>query len=131
MKRLFLLTTLSLSLAFAGCSTPTASRAWVRSEIYFGLSRPDGTSISPGEWQAFMDEVITPEFPAGLSVVDTSGQWRNASGHIDREPSKMLVLLHPADPAIEGRIDAIRATYCVRFQQEAVMKVTTRAQVAF
>ncbi|TAK50863.1 MAG: DUF3574 domain-containing protein [Gammaproteobacteria bacterium] len=122
---------LLLSFALAGCASVPTGERWVRSEVYFGLSKPDGSLISNAEWQIFMDEVVTPEFPAGLSVVDTAGQWRNATGHIDREQSKMLVLLHPPGAATEARIDAIRAAYRKRFSQEAVMKVTTPVRVAF
>jgi hypothetical protein len=126
-----LLALLAMSLMLSGCISTPSSQRWVRSEVFFGLSRPNGSQITPGEWQAFMDEEVTPKFPAGLSVVDSAGQWRNASGHIDREPSKVLVLLHPRRASIEKEIDAIRRSYCERFQQEAVMKVTTFARVTF
>jgi hypothetical protein len=126
-----LLALLAMSLMLSGCISTPSSQRWVRSEVFFGLSRPNGSHITPGEWQAFMDEEVTPKFPAGLSVVDSAGQWRNASGHIDREPSKVLVLLHPRITSIEKQIDAIRRSYCERFQQEAVMKVTTFARVTF
>jgi hypothetical protein len=124
--------TVLLALALTGCAGgPGGGQSWVRSEVYFGLSKPGGGMVSETEWQAFVDEVVTPKFPAGLSVVDTAGQWREQSGRIAHEPSKMLVLLHPRDAAIEKQIDEIRAEYRRRFNQEAVMKVTTSAQVAF
>jgi hypothetical protein len=129
MRKLIVL--FALSLALCGCVSNSSSQRWVRSEVFFGLSRPDGSQISLAEWQSFMDEEVTPKFPAGLSVVDSAGQWRNASGHIDREPSKVLVLLHPATSALENQIDDIRRAYCRRFDQEAVMKVTTLARVTF
>jgi hypothetical protein len=123
--------TLLLSATLVGCAHAPLGGRWVRSEAYVGLSKPDGSLISNTEWQTFLDEVVTPEFPAGLSVVDVAGQWRNAAGHIDREHSKMLVLLHPSSAEIEAKIDAIHAAYRVRFGQEAVMKVTSSARVAF
>jgi hypothetical protein len=130
MRRYWLI--LTFSLALAGCAqVPGGGDVWIRTEVYFGLSRPDGGQVTDAEWRSFMDEVVTPSFPAGLSVMDVAGQWQNATGKIDREASKMLVLLHPLDPAIEAKIDEIRATYCKRFHQEAVMKVTTRVRVAF
>lgn len=103
----------------------------MRSEVYFGLSKPDGSRVSDGQWEAFLNEEITPRFPAGLSVVDSAGQWRNASGKVEREPSKLLVLIHPPQRSVETQIDEIRRAYCQRFSQEAVMKVTTSAKVAF
>ena len=106
-------------------------KSWARSEVFFGLSRPEGPAITDAEWQAFVNDVVTPKFPAGLTIVDGSGQWRHASGRIEREPSKVLVLFHPATPVVDAQIDEIRALYCRRFNQEAVMKVTSPARVAF
>ena len=128
MKKMF--SVLSLSLLLVGCAAPSAMR-WARSEVFFGLSRPNGPAITAAEWDAFVNEVVTPRFPSGLTVVDSTGQWRHATGRIEREPSKLLVLFHPARPDIDAQIDEIRALYCQRFEQEAVMKVTSYAQVAF
>lgn len=120
------------SAAQAGTTAPvSASVRWVRSEVYFGMSTPGGAQISAEAWQEFLNSEITPRFPAGLSIIDTAGQWRNAGGHIDREAGKMLVLLHPGDAAADAAIEDIRRTYCERFQQEAVMKVETAASVSF
>ena len=121
---------LMLSLLLSGCGT-TANSRWARSEVFFGLSRPDGSMITNTEWQTFVNEVVTPKFPAGLTIVDSAGQWRNAHGRIEQEPSKMLVLLHPQSPTFDAQIDEIRALYRQRFNQEAVMKVTSAAHVAF
>lgn len=128
MKRLLLILVLATTLA--GCHTPSG-QAWVRSEIYFGQTKPSGARITPADWQTFLDEVATPQFPAGLTVFDAAGQWRNATGHIDCEPSKVLVLVHPPSRGIEAKIDSIRAEYCRRFEQEAVLKVTSKARVTF
>jgi hypothetical protein len=123
---------LTLACLLTGCqSTPFHQQRWVRSEIYFGLSKPDGSSISHLEWESFVNEVVTPRFPFGLSIVDAIGQWQNSSGRIERESSKVLVLLHPPSPRFEADIDEIRAAYRYRFDQEAVMKVTTPARVSF
>jgi len=132
MKRLLVLGLLLTALSsLSGCSTTSAPRRWVRSEVYFGLSKPDGTRISPEQWQGFVDQVVTPRFPAGLSIVDTSGQWRNAQGKIEQEPSKMIVLIHPPSARTNENIDQIRRAYCQQFSQEAVMKVTGPVAVAF
>lgn len=128
MKRCLLLAVLSLALV--GCQSP-AGRSWVRSEIYFGMAKPTGGRVSEAEWRAFVDETITPRFPAGLSVLSAEGQWRGADGAIVREPSRVLVLLHAPDRATAAEIDRIRTAYRERFHQEAVLKVTTRARVEF
>ena len=125
------LVVLGLTFLLGGCQSPSEGKLWVRSEVYFGLKKPDGSRVSEAEWNAFVREVVTPLFPNGLTIVETAGQWRDNSGTIIHEPSKMLVLLHPRDSVLESAINRIRTDYCHRFNQEAVMKVTTKARVAF
>ena len=43
----------------------------------------------------------------------------------------MLLLLHPPGADTAQRIDAIRAAYRSRFNQDAVMQVPTAADVVF
>jgi hypothetical protein len=124
------LSILLLSVTLSGCQT-RSGQTWVRSEIYFGQTKPGGRAIPEGDWQGFLDEVVTPQFPVGLTVLSAAGQWRNATGQIDHEPSKVLVLVHPPSREVEARIDAIRAAYCQRFAQEAVLRVTSKARVVF
>ena len=126
--------------ALAGCAChggPDAfvrsapGEAWVRTELFFGLSRPDGTTLSPADWQGFLDSVVTPRFPAGLTVVDGQGRWRNAAGQVVSEPSKVLILFHPPDPALNARIEEIRSLYRAQFRQESVLRSTSPAKVSF
>jgi hypothetical protein len=121
---------LLLALLLVGCSS-LSSGQWTRSEMYFGLLRLDGTPVTENDWKTFVEQVVTPRFPAGLTVFDGAGQWRNAAGRIDREPSKVLVILHPNTESIDAKIDEVRRLYCERFNQEAVMKVTSVARVSF
>lgn len=126
MKRLFSI--LLLTLLLAGC---VSNGPWTRSEMYFGLQRRDGTQVTENEWRSFVEQVVTPRFPAGLTVFDGAGQWRNAVNRVEREPSKVLVIFHPTSESIDAKIDEVRRLYCERFNQEAVMKVTSAARVAF
>ena len=128
MKKFFAL--LLLSVLLVGCTT-ISDTGWTRTEMYFGLLRRDKTPITEAEWEKFIEQVVTPRFPAGLTIFNGAGQWRNSSGRIDREPSKVLVVLHPNNPSIDAKVDEVRRLYCERFNQEAVMKVTSDARVAF
>lgn len=119
-----------LALVLTGCAS-VSSGPWTRSEMYFGLQRRDGTPVTEQEWKSFVEQVVTPRFPAGLTVFDGAGQWRTAAGRIEREPSKVLVILHSSSESLDAKIDEVRRLYCERFDQEAVMKVTSAARVAF
>jgi hypothetical protein len=117
-----------------GCRTSEfamSAKPMLRTEMFFGLSRPDGGVVSDQEWQAFVDETITPRFPDGFTIVDGIGQWREASGHIAHERSKILLILHPRDQTTTTKLDEIRTEYKQRFKQEAVIRETSETKVSF
>ncbi|MEO5859284.1 MAG: DUF3574 domain-containing protein [Pyrinomonadaceae bacterium] len=107
----------------------------IRTELYFGRNISSGGTINESEWQKFVDEVVTPRFPEGLTVMDADGQWRGKDGAIVHEKSKMIILLYPRNQrkTMNVRIEQIRAEYKRRFDQEAVMRidVTKSVQVSF
>jgi uncharacterized protein DUF3574 len=94
----------------------------VRDILYLGRNRPSGGVVSDAEWQSFLDEVVTPRFPAGLTVIDARGQWRGESGRVEQEESEILTLFHPGDDAARRAVAQIILEYQRRFQQEAVLR---------
>ena len=123
-----------------GCQT-TESRAktpateeastWVKTELYFGMTRPGGGEITGEEWDGFLEKEITPRFPDGLTVLDAHGQWRDTSGAIIREKTKLLILLHEKSPDRERAVEEIVRLYKERYQQESVLRVRQRAEALF
>ena len=100
----------------------TGDTALVRDVLYFGRNRPDGGTVSDSEWQAFLDEVVTPRFPAGLTVVEAMGQWKGQSGHVERERAEVLTVLHAGDALARRSVADVTAEYKRRFHQEAVLR---------
>jgi uncharacterized protein DUF3574 len=96
--------------------------ALVRDVLYFGRNRPDGGQVSDADWQAFLDEVVTPRFPAGLTVVEATGQWKGQSGEVERERAEVLTVLHAGDAPARRAVAEVAAEYKRRFQQEAVLR---------
>ncbi|MET0526838.1 MAG: DUF3574 domain-containing protein [Microvirga sp.] len=94
----------------------------VRDTLYFGRNRPNGGAVREAEWRQFLNETITPRFPDGLTVVTATGQWRNASGQIERAASEVVTVRHSGDPTARGKISEIIAEYRQRFDQEAVLR---------
>lgn len=119
---------LLVALLVAGCRQETL---WTRDELYFGMSRPDGAAVSEPEFMNFVDEIITPRFPDGFTIVPVMGQYREHSGRIAREPSRIIVIYAPADGQTNQKIDDIRTLYKQRFAQESVLLVTSPAKVKF
>src|SRR5262249_55629660 len=103
----------------------------VRTELYFGMSRAGDQDVTAEQFAAFLQDAITPRFPDGLTVLDGTGQWREPNGVIEREHSKVVIILHePGEQAVRS-IEEIRTEYKRRFGQESVMRVTSEARVSF
>ena len=99
-----------------------------KTELYFGLG-----NCQPGEFDSFVDQEITPLFPAGLTILEGRGQWkRRDSGKIEKEACAVVVLLW--DGGHRGphlALDSIREAFCARFVQEAVGRVDIDCEVSF
>lgn len=132
---------IALVLPLAGCMSfnmvadadgcPGGLRPVTTAELVFGRNIGAAAGVSDADWQAFLDAEVTPRFPDGLTVTDAAGQWRGVNGVVVAEPSKTLLLVLKGDPDERARIDAIRAAYKARFQQESVLLIERPACVGF
>jgi hypothetical protein len=94
----------------------------VREVLYFGRNRPGGGAVTDEEWQTFLDQVLTPRFPAGLTVVAATGQWKGKSGLVEQERSEVVTVFHSADEAARRAVLEVVVEYKRRFRQEAVLR---------
>lgn len=110
---------------------PEGTDEWTEYRLFFGLSQGDGGTISEEAWREFLADTVTTRFPDGLTVLSGNGQWRDASGEVLREGSKLLIVYAP--PGEDGRraIDEISEEYERRFSQESVLRVIGDACVSF
>ncbi|HEY7008972.1 MAG TPA: DUF3574 domain-containing protein [Jatrophihabitantaceae bacterium] len=114
------------------CRSGDPGTVFARTELYFGLSRSDGPPITPGQFDRFVDREVTPRFPDGLTVLKAEGQFKDSTGTIVEEGSRVIILLHPAgDPDSSVRIEQIRERYKHRFQQESVLRTDDTSCVSF
>lgn len=98
-----------------------AAGAMIEAQLFFGRNIGNELGVSDREWTDFLDREVTPRFPNGLTVVDASGHWRDIqTGHLVREPSKILTLLADGDPATLRLIHEIVDLYKDRFHQQSV-----------
>lgn len=98
-----------------------------KTELFFGLSKPDGGTVSESEWEKFVDEYITPRFKEGLTIIDADGQWMDEKGKVIKEKTKIVILLHHDNEDINAAIEYIRDKYKDLFEQKAVLRISTYA----
>jgi len=103
---------------------------YTRTTLYFGLARPAGP-IREKQWKAFVREEVTSRFPQGFTVWEARGQWQSPNGHISRERSKVLLLVHSETTPVRDFIASLIASYKRRFQQESVLWETAAVCAAF
>jgi hypothetical protein len=103
------------------CTAPL--KPAVAIDLYFGRDKPAGGEVTDAEWGAFVTEVVTSRFPDGLSVFDSSGQYREPTGRIVRERSKRLVVIVFDAPAHKAKVIEIVEAYKQRFGQYSVFRV--------
>ena len=105
---------------------------FIRTELFFGLGRAIGPNVTEEEFRMFLEEHVTPRFPDGLTVLTGRGQFRNSSGDIEREPSKLVIILYPPDQEkAHNKIEKIREEYKTTFQQESVLRADSTECVSF
>jgi hypothetical protein len=108
-----------------------ASDRYYRTELYFGLAKPDGSEVTAEEWAQFLADKVTPRFPAGFTVIEALGQYQGNDKKIVKEKSRVLILLYEKKDRklTNGKIEEIRAAYKKAFQQESVMRLDIRQTV--
>lgn len=113
-----------------GCAQPGTQTACtsplkpaVEVNLYFGRDKPAGGEVSEAEWASFLSEVVTPRFPAGLTVIDARGQHRDPAGVIGAERTKLVVVVVFDPPAHRSKVASIVETYTKRFGQHEVFRV--------
>ncbi|GIL40186.1 DUF3574 domain-containing protein [Roseiterribacter gracilis] len=130
MRALLLLLLLGGCASAPMCQKPTEPQ--LVAQLFFGREIPGGGAIGEAAFERFVDEEITPRFPDGFTLSAATGRWRDAqTRQTIREPSTLLLVVAPDEPATRARLDAIAASYKTRFRQDAVGQVLTRGCAAF
>ena len=98
---------------------------FIRTELYFGRNKSDGTEVSRKDFNVFLSGFVTERFPDGLTVLKGRGQFLNSRGEVERERSVVLILLYPTSARNEKhiKIEEIREEYKRRFLQQSVLRV--------
>ena len=93
----------------------------IKTTLYFGLSMADGSIISQHDWDQFVDQEIASRFPDGFTILTAEGHWRSQAVN-KREPSRVVIIVHPDTRFYDELIDVIRERYKTLFHQESVLR---------
>ncbi len=107
----------------AAAVCPAPLRPATEVDLYFGGEAGNGRAVSDAAWAAFMAEEVTPRFPDGLSVIDVAGQYREPSGRLVHEKTKLIVVVLFDAPAHLARVQAVVDAYARRHNQNSVFRV--------
>ena len=137
MSRAFLpLLAAALALVTAGCAglkhdaCPAGQERLRTAQLFFGRNAGEKPRVSEADFRRYVDEELTPRFPDGLTVIDGGGQWKGEENKLIREAAKVVLIVLPNGSEQQPRLDAARAAYKTRFNQEAVMLITQPACVS-
>jgi hypothetical protein len=125
-------------LLLAGCAgpqallCPTGQESRAIADLLFGRNIGASLGVSEAAWRRFLASEVTPRFPDGLTVFDSTGQWRDTdTGAVVREPSKVVTVVLRDRDRDQAQIDAIAEAYKRRFRQQAVGVIVRPACVSF
>ena len=118
---------LGLLLAGTGCSPvtdatgPACGAAMRVYQLYFGRAMADGGQVSDADWAGFREGVITPNLPAGYTLLDAEGAWASPrTGRTIAERTKLLIVALPDRPDSTAAVNRVRAAYQTQFRQQSV-----------
>ena len=135
----------TLSVALAMLVLSTAARAELEvipcdgalqaqqvAQLLFGRNVEDRARVSEADFNGFVAREVSPRFPEGFTVIDATGQWRDARrGTIVHEAAKIIEIVLPAGEDNRPKIEAIVEAYKLQFQQQSVGLIVAPACVRF
>ncbi|MFM2314314.1 MAG: hypothetical protein RLZZ04_3590 [Cyanobacteriota bacterium] len=95
----------------------------IQVDLFFGRDISGVGEVTEQQFQSFLDDTVTPLFPAGLTVFDANGQFQADSGAVIEESSKVVSLIVEDTETNETAINDITSEYSEQFQQESVLQV--------
>jgi Protein of unknown function (DUF3574) len=123
--------TLSGCLAHAGARAVCATGdPYQRSELYFGLRRSDGSLIESAEFDAFLEREVVRDLGSGFTLFSAEGRYFEGGG-AQREPSRVLVVLHRDQHEIDAALENARTRYKTQFAQQSVLRTDSPTCLSF
>ena len=106
--------------------------SWTRTELYYGAGRLPADGTKDTRWENYINEVVTPRFPEGLTLLEGTGQWRVKEGQTPRRNrTRILILIHEDTEEKSRKVDEIRTLWKEISGQQSVLRVSQPADVSF
>ena len=112
------------SLSFLHLKPKADYNGWVRSDLYFGLSIQvpleeedelgTSTQVSYADFEKFLDTVVTPLFPDGLTWSESNGQYLGERQGIIKERSAHLEIFHFGDQQAHDDLATVASEYSIQ-----------------
>jgi hypothetical protein len=118
---------LALCLASLGC-VHRVDGGWREFKVFCGMSYQGG-EVTEADWRRFCDEHVTTAFPDGYTSLEATGYWKGGGKTTEREHSRVLVIVAPADA--KDKVLSVARKYRQQFHQEAVLVMTSVGDAIF
>ncbi len=105
---------------------PAGQEAFRTAQIFLGRN----ATVPTRELLSFIDKEIKPRFADGVTVADGGAKWQGAHNLLIREAAKVVTVVLPPDGDRAGQVEAVRAAYKARFNQDSVILVSAPECVA-
>jgi hypothetical protein len=90
-----------------------------------------GPGVSEAAFAKFLTDEVIPRFHDGLTVLDAQDLKPRPAGGLLYGPSKVVMIVLPGHADDNAQLDAIRAAYKARFDQQTVLELTHQDCVSF
>ena len=115
MRKIFLLLFVLLLLPVLSLAATRVEEDVTLYRVYLGHGVGEA-ALQEADIQKFIDEVITPQFPQGLTIIEARGQW-NSEGGLQKESTSMVHVQGPSTPETLAKIERIAELYVERFKK--------------
>ncbi len=99
-------------------ATPWADSVMIQTQLFFSLATGDGKGVSEQQFAQFLEEVVRPRFPDGMTVLDAYGQGKGSpadAASLLHASTKLLILVHPNTPDAQNKLGEVKAQFRSRF----------------
>lgn len=110
---------------FTIADPPIVTPALIQQDLYFGRNNPVGGEVSDEQFQAFLDNVVTPRF-IGLTSFNAIGRFQDETNNITGEQSNVVTLILEDTLQNEIAVNEVLASYQEQFQQSGSLRVVNK-----